>query len=174
MRILAEQSLLLRVHVELPEGLKLAMDEFREGWSLSRELDVRRLKKRILNRGWRLTKIDHGTLRSGVGETAQEAVAAALKLALRSVDKHVNAMEVARIHLTQYPWFFLARVIACPYLIQQGADLAVLDGKESFPINPRRRQLPNYANVFYPHFGGAVALLRQMPISFHGSENGLM
>ena len=32
MRILAEQNLLLRVHVELPEGLKLATDKFREGW----------------------------------------------------------------------------------------------------------------------------------------------
>lgn len=172
MRALAELDLLLRVNVELPEGLKLAMDEFREGWSLARALDVRRLKKRILNRGWRLTKIDHGFLRSGVGDTAQEAIAGALKLALRSVDKHVNAMEVAGIHLTQYPWFFLARVTVRPYLIQRDKDLSVLDGKEFFPIVPRRRQPPTYANVLYPHFGGAPQL-RQMLISSPRSERAI-
>lgn len=136
MRILAEQNLLLRVHVELPEGLKLATDKFREGWSVSQALDVRSLKNKIHNRGWSLTKIGVQALTSGVGETAQEAIAGALKLALRSVDKQVNAVEVARIHLTQYPWFFLARVTVRPYLIQQGKDLPVFDGKESFAIVP--------------------------------------
>src|ERR1700758_3395583 len=165
MRIIAELNLLLRAGVELPEGLKLATDEFLEGWNLSRSVDVRHLEERILNQGWNLIKIDEGTLRSGVGETEQEAIAGALKLALREVDKHVNAMEVERIHLTQYPWFFLARVTVRPYLIQQGTDLTVLAGKESFPIIPRRRQPPTYANVLYPHFGGAMPQLRKMLIS---------
>jgi hypothetical protein len=171
LRTLAERNLLLRVHVEFPEGLKLATDKFRKGWNLSRSVDVCLLEKRILDLGWSFIKIGEGTLRSGVGETAQEAIAAALKLALRSVDKHVNAMEVARIHLTQYPWFFLARVIVCPYLIQQGADLAVLDGNEFIPCQKR---LPTFAHAVYPHFGGAVAQLRQMLISSHGSENRLL
>ena len=38
MRIIAELNLLLRAGVELPEGLKLATDEFLEGWNLSRSV----------------------------------------------------------------------------------------------------------------------------------------
>lgn len=157
-----------------PKALKLATGKFSEGWKLSRSVDVRHLKNRILNLGWNLIKIDEGTLRSGVGETAQEAIASALKLALRSVSEHLHAVEVERIHLTQYPWFFLARIIVRPYLIQQSTDLPVLDGKESLPIIPSRRQLPTYASVLYPHFGGAMPQLRRMLISSQEPENGLL
>ena len=172
-RNLAELDLIVRVHVELPKGLKLATDEFGEGWNLSRSLDVRHLEERILNPGWSLIKIDEGTLRSGVGATAQEAITSALKLALRSVSERLHAVEVERIHLTQYPWFFLARVTVRPYLIQQSTDLPVFDGKEPLPIIPSRRQPPSYANVLYPHFGGAMPQLRQILISSEESEDAI-
>jgi hypothetical protein len=174
MRNLAELNLLLRVHVELPDGLKLATDEFREGWNSSRSVDVRHLEERIRNLGWNLIEINEVTLRSGVGKTAQAAIASALKLTLRYASEHVNAVEVDHIHLTQYPWFLLARVTVRSYRIQQGKDLPALDGKASFPIIPRGTQLPTYAHVLYPHFGGRMPPLRQMLISSQETENRLL
>lgn len=101
MRTIAELTLLLRVQVELPEGLRLATDEFCEGWNFSRSLDALDLGRRILKRGWSFVKIGDESLRSGIGETSQEAIASALKLALRNMGEHTNAVEVANIELTQ-------------------------------------------------------------------------
>jgi len=106
MRAIAELNVLLRTQIQLPVGLKLATDEFREGWNFVRSTDARRLEKRIQTRGWNFIKIADGELRSGVGETSQLAIASALKLALRRVSTHFNAVEVEHIELTQYPWFF--------------------------------------------------------------------
>ncbi len=138
MRTIAELNVLLRERTELPVGLKLATVEFREGWNFVRSADARRLEKRIQARGWNFIRIADGSLRSGVGDTSQEAIASALKLALRRVSKHFNAVEVEHIELTQYPWFFLARVRVYPYRIQQGAVLPVPD--EAFPVPIASRQ----------------------------------
>ena len=43
MRIIAERNMLLRAKTALPDGLKLATDEFREGWEFVRTFDARRL-----------------------------------------------------------------------------------------------------------------------------------
>ena len=79
-RSIAERNVLLRVRVELPEGIKLSTKEFQEGWSLARRVDAYRLEMRILTRGWNFIKIGDGSLRAGVGETSQEAIACALRL----------------------------------------------------------------------------------------------
>ncbi len=120
MHMIAELSLLLRERVELPAGLTVATEEFREGWSFARTANAKRLEKKIHTLGWNFIKMPDGSLRSGVGDTSQEAIASALKLALRRIGKHFNAAEVEHIELTQYPWFFLARVTVHPYRIQQG------------------------------------------------------
>ncbi len=65
-----------------------------------------------------------------MGDTSQEAINGALKLALRHVSERFNAAEVERIELTQYPWFFLARVRVYPYRIQQHAVLAEVEEAE--------------------------------------------
>jgi hypothetical protein len=170
MRPIAEPNLLLRVCAELPPGLKLATLKFREGWSFSRSVDVRRLEERIAHLGWNLVRINDRTLGSGVGDTAQLAIADALKLALRNVSKYIHAVEVERIQLTQYPWFFLARVMVCPYLIRPGADLPVHYDREPFLIVPRQ-QRPNHPHALYPHFGSVMPQLRQIMISSQESEN---
>jgi len=110
MRTIAELNLLLHTTAELPTGLKLTTEEFDEGWSFVRRVDARRLEKRIHTRGWNFIRFAAGSLRSGIGDTSQEAIASALKLALRRVSNHSNAVEVEHIELTRYPWFFLARV----------------------------------------------------------------
>jgi hypothetical protein len=125
MRGLAELTMLLREGAELPDGLKLVTEEFREGWNLLRSGDVHYLDKKIRRRRWHLLRIDEESLRSGVGRKSQEAIAGALKLALRRIDVRFNAAEVEYIEVKRYPWFFIAKVRVHPYQIQQSAVLAV-------------------------------------------------
>ena len=162
MRTIAERNMLLRSKTELPDGLKMATDEFREGWELVRTFDARRLEKQIVLRGWNFIRIAEESLRSGVGEAAQEAITSALKLALRRISAHFNAVEVVHIELTQYPWFFLARVRIIPFRIQQGAVLPISDKAEVAPVSPRQRQLPAHAEVLYPHFASVIPQLKEM------------
>jgi hypothetical protein len=170
MRDIAELSLLLRVQAELPAGLKLTTEEFREGWNFVRAGDAHRLGVKIQARGWSFIKIADGLLKSGVGETSQEAIAGALKLALRSVSEHFNAVEVDHIELTQYPWFFLARVRVNPYRIQQGAVLPVSDKVSTLPISPGQRRLSPQAAEMYPHFGSDMSQLKEMLVLSRSSQ----
>jgi hypothetical protein len=158
MRTIAEQNVLLRIRAELPVGLKLATHQFREGWNFVTG-DACRLEKRIRMRGWNFIKIADGALKSGVGETSQEAIASALKLALRRMSEHFNAVEVEHIELTKYPWFYLARVRVYPYRIQEGAALPLSDEP---PTTPRQKRLPLNAAALYPEFGSAMPRLKQM------------
>jgi hypothetical protein len=170
MRNIAETNMLLRSRLELPDGLRLATDDFREGWQFVRTLDAVRLKKKLGTCGWNFIRIGDETLKSGVGDTSREAIASALKLALRHVGAQFGAAEVERIELTQYPWFFLAKVIVNPYRIQEGATLAPPDKTLPLSIAPRERRLPVHAAVLYPHFGCAMPMLKQMLTSIRSSE----
>lgn len=170
MRTIAELNVLLRTPIDLPVGLKLATEEFREGWNFVRSGDARRLEKRIQTRGWNFIKIADGELRSGVGETSQQAIASALKLALRRVSTYFNAVEVEHIELTQYPWFFLARVRVYPYRIQQGAVLPAADEAVSIPMVAQPRRLPPQSVELFPHFGSAMPMLKEMLVSARSSE----
>jgi hypothetical protein len=161
MHEIAETNMLLRERSNLPGNLKLATDEFREGWHLVRTVNAARLTKKVRACGWNFIKIGDGLLRSGVGDTRQEAIASALKLALRQVAGHYNAAEVEHIQLTRYPWFFLARVSVNPCRIQQGTAGAAL----MLPAAARQRRLPPDSAALYPQFGSAMPLLRQMLIS---------
>ena len=127
MRNIAELTILLRENVELPDNLNLVTEEFREGWSFVQSGDTHWLDKEIRRRGWHFMWIGEGHLRSGVGQTSQEAIAGALKLALRRVSVGFNAAEVESIELKKYPWFVLAKVKVYPYQIQQGAVLSSFD-----------------------------------------------
>jgi hypothetical protein len=166
MRAIAELNVLLRTRIELPAGLKLSTDEFHEGWNFVRIVDAPRLKKKIQARGWNFIRIADGSLRSGVGETSQQAIAGALRLALRRVNAHFNAVEVERIELTQYPWFFLARVRVYPCRIQQGAVLPVVP----LPMALREKRLPPNAAELFPHFGSAMPMLKEMLVSSRKPE----
>ena len=170
MRKIAELNLLLRTRIELPDGLEFATDEFREGWSFVRQSNARRLEKKIVTRGWSFIRIADGSLRSGVGDTSQEAIASALKLALRRISEHFNAVEVERIELTQYPWFFLARVRVYPFRIQQGAVLPVGDEVMALSIAPRRRRLAANSSEMFPNFGSAMPMLKEMLIASRAPE----
>lgn len=164
MRNIAEMNLLVRTRVELPIGLKLATEEFREGWNFTRSVDSCRLKKKILKHGWNFIGTSEGLERSGVGPTSQHAVASALTLALRRTTAHCNAVEVEHIQLTQYPWFFLARVTVYPYSIQEGATLPVCDEAIPLPFRTRQRSLPPHAAALHPLFAGAMPQLKELLI----------
>lgn len=170
MRIIADASILLRTRVELPNGLKLATEEFQEGWEFVRRGKARGLKKKIQTLGWNFIKAGNNSQRSGVGDTSQEAIASALKLVLRRISDQFNTAEVEHIQLTQYPWFFLARVWVNPYRIQAGVSLPVADGVPHLPIATRERRLPAHSAALYPEFGSAMPLLKEMLVSSRGSE----
>jgi hypothetical protein len=165
MRNIAELNMLVRTRVELPIGLKLATEEFREGWNFTRSVDACRLKKKILKHGWNFIRTSAGLERSGVGPTSQHAVASALTLALRRTTSHFNAVEVEHIQLTQYPWFFLARVTVYPYCIQEGATLPVCDEAVPLPIRCRQRSLQLRTAALHPLFAGAMPQLKEWLIS---------
>jgi hypothetical protein len=165
MHTIAELNMLLRMRVELPVGMKLATDEFREGWNFLRTGNAHRLERKIQTRGWNFIKIADGVLRSGVGETSQEAIAGALKLALRRVSEHFNAVEVEHIELTQYPWFFLARVRVNPYRIQQSAVLPISDEAVPDSMPARSRRFPDGSAALFPRFGSAMPQFRELLVS---------
>lgn len=165
MRTIAELNMLLRERVELPTGLKLTTEEFREGWSFVRKADARRLGKKIQTRGWNFIRIADGSLRSGVGDTSQEAIASALKLALRRVSLHFNAVEVEQIELTKYPWFVLARVRVYPYRIQREAQVQLMEQALLLPVASRSRRLPVSASETLPEFSSALPMLKEMLVS---------
>ncbi|MGA9669314.1 MAG: hypothetical protein WBQ94_08905 [Terracidiphilus sp.] len=141
MRTIAELNMLLREQITLPDGLKLTTEEFRDGWNLVKKSDAGRLRKKIRTRGWNFIGTADGCLRSGVGDTSQQAIGGALRLALEQMSDHFNAAEVDHIELTKYPWFFLARVRINPYRIQQEAELAVTDEVRSDPSPSRPNRL---------------------------------
>jgi hypothetical protein len=163
--------MLLRTRTELPDGLRLTTEEFREGWSFARSVNARRLERKILTQGWSVTRVADGPLRSGVGETSQEAIGNALKLALRHISVHFNAVEVDHVELTQYPWFFLARIKILPYCIRQSA--ALLAPEEADAIAPLRRQRrsPTDLGILFPHFGSDVPRLKQILIASQESQD---
>lgn len=164
MHPIAAMNLFLRERAELPKGLSLATEEFHEGWNLSRLVGAGRLEKRLLSRGWNFIKIDGGARESGVGDTAQEAIASALKLALRHICEDFNAVEVEHIELRQYPWFFLARVKISPYCIQQSAMLPWPDHLEPTSHKPGRKRLPIHPSVPCPHSCSITPMIKEMLI----------
>jgi hypothetical protein len=171
MRDIAALNLLLRAGVELPAGLRLATDEFREGWNFVTG-DAGRLEKRIRSRGWNLIKIADRSQKSGVGKTSQEAIGNALRHALRQISEHFNAVEVGRIELTEYRWFFLARVELCPYRIQKDAVAAVLDDAPSHPIVSPQRRLPMNSPALDPHLGAMAPMLKEMLVLSRSTDGG--
>ena len=161
MCIVAESNVMLRAQAELPVGFKVATEKFLEGWGRMRSGGVVRLEKKVQVRGWNFLRIAEGAVKSGVGATSEEAIASALKLALRRVEAHSNAVDVEQIRLTQYPWFCLARVRVHPYRIQEGAVLPVM--AEVAPELPLARRRPSHeADELFPDFGAAMPMLKEM------------
>ncbi|MGD0546250.1 MAG: hypothetical protein ABR991_00285 [Terracidiphilus sp.] len=172
MRTITELNLLLREKADLPGGLKLETETFREGWKIARTVNVQQLDQRVQMLGWNFIRFEDGLQACGVGDTAQDAIHSGLRLALLRLSDLFNAAEVEYIELTQYPWFFLARVRVCPYRIQQDAILPVSDESMPAPILSGQRRLPQDAEVLYPHFGSAIPQLKQMLISSRTTEAG--
>jgi hypothetical protein len=164
MCIVAETNVMLRAQAELPIGFKVATEKFLEGWGRMRSGGVVRLEKKVQVRGWNFLKIAEGAVKSGVGATSEEAIANALKLALRRVDAHSNAVEVKQIQLTQYPWFCVARVRVHPYRIQEGTVLPTM--AEVAPEMPGARQrLPHRTEELLSDFGTAMPMLKEMLVA---------
>jgi hypothetical protein len=171
MRAITEQNLLIRERIELPASLRIATDEFREGWNFA-TVSAQQLSKKISAQKWNFIKVADGVQASGVGETSQEAISSALRLALLRMNAAFNAVEIEYIELSQYPWFFLARLRVCQYRIQQGAVPAFSDEFASSSVASRKRRLPLEANALYPDFGSSMPLIKQMLTSSKMAQSG--
>jgi hypothetical protein len=170
MRSIAELNILVRGHATPFPTLKLATEEFREGWNFVRLVDAHQLKKKIHACGLTFTSIADKALKSGVGMSSQEAIANALEITLRHVSQCYSIVEIEHIELTQYPWFYFSRIIICPYQIQQNAALPALDAAHPLQRAPRHRRLPVHAPELYPYFGCAIPMLKEILISSKSSQ----
>ena len=152
MTTISESNVLLRSDIPLPAGFKIATDEFHHGWNRMRSGGAGRLDKKIKARGWSLTRTPGGTLRSGVGKTAQEAIGSALCQALAEMDEDSHAVEIGQMQVTSYPWFFVARVRVEPYRIQpvevHESTMAATAARSANPPG------------LYPQYGSTMPLLR--------------
>jgi hypothetical protein len=119
MQQITEHAVLLRSRPEMPTSLKLATNEFGEGWNFVRSSSPR-LEKKVQKFGWHLIRTTDESRQGAIGATPQQAISRALELALRSANPYFNGLEVGSIHLTTYPWFILARVGVCLFRIQLG------------------------------------------------------
>jgi len=137
---------LLRERVALPNHFKLVTEEFREGWDFVRSGDAHWLDKKIRRRGCHFIRIAEGSIRSGVGQRPQEAIANALKLTLRCVRVGFNAAEVAHK--------------VYPYQIQKSAILSVSDESASTWMPPQAR-LSSQAIKLCPQSSNGIPLSDQ-------------
>jgi len=150
----SEPNLLLRVPGKLPKGLKLRTEEFQKGLDLALSMDTCRLRKKIHPRGWYFVKTADGSMSSGVGENSQQAIAGALRHALRGISEHCNAVDMKLIELVEYPWFFLARVGVFPYRMQKDTKLPDISRRGHVRIGRGDRdgsQAWLAATVYAPH-----------------------
>jgi len=116
---ISESDLLYEPTLNCPAA-RLATDEFPEGWTLLRgRSNAQRAGKRRFGRGMEFCQDSDESLRSGVGDTRMNI--AGRSNSLRRIQPPIsNAAEWLHIELTEYPWFFLARVRVYPYSIQRG------------------------------------------------------
>ena len=165
-----ESNVLLRTRIDLPQGFRVAAGEFRDGWKVMRTGGARRLERKTLARGWNFVRIGDGAVRSGVGDTSQLAIASALRLTLKQVESHANAVELERIELTNYPWSILARVYVNSYRIQHGAVFHAVDALSAAPMSAYRRLSPD-AGEFFPGFANAMPMLKEMLVQGRAGES---
>ncbi len=165
MYIIKTTNMVTRARVELPRGLTLATNEFGEGWNLVRSGGAERLQRKIQTHGWNLIKNRDVCQRSGVGNTAQKAIASALKLALRQLSESFHAATVEDIHLTQYPWFSLARVTVHSYRILDSE--IETQSEHASPLMPVfwSKRLPYEPVALNPDFVSVIPHLRPELIS---------
>lgn len=157
----AQPNLLLRAPREFPIGLQLPTEEFHDDWNFARSMNIHRLESKIQGCGWNFIKIADGAITSGVGDTSQQAIASALRIALCRISEYSNVVEVTHVELTQYPWFFIARVGVCPYRIQQDADLPATVA-DLLPMASLRRRSLRPSATYYPLSVSAVPMLKAM------------
>jgi hypothetical protein len=159
----SEANLLLRVPGKLPKGLKLRTEEFQKGWDLALSMDTCDLQKQLQAHSWYFVKTADGSMSCGVGDTSQQAIAGALRHALRGIGDHSNVVEMKLIELIQYPWFFLARVGVFPYRIQKDMKLPAISNASMVPIAPSCGSSLRQLAAHDSHSVSEVLMLKEMP-----------
>jgi hypothetical protein len=162
MRDIAESTVILREPIVIPGNFKLGTEKFSESWRFALKFNAQELESKICEQGWGFSRISGRLRASGVGETSQEAIISALKLAVHHTSEHSNVAEVEYIELTHYPWFYLARVRACQYQIQKSMVRTVSDA--ALPVAGASRHGIDSVqpDMRYPTFGCNMPRLKRM------------
>jgi len=124
-RKLEQNTIFLREHIMLPEGVALVREIFCEGWSVLQSGDAPWLDKTIRGLGWNSTVLTRKYWKSGFAAGAQDAIHRAAQLALRKISKRFNAAEIGHVVVAKYLWFYLARVSISPRYIQESPFLGI-------------------------------------------------
>jgi hypothetical protein len=127
MRELDQQTIFLREHIMLPEGIAVAGQAFCEGWVVLQSCDAPWLDKTIRSLGWNSAVLTKMYWKSGFGTYPQGAIHRAALLALRKVGKRFNAAEIGHVVVVKHLWFYLARVGIFSRYIQEGPFLGICD-----------------------------------------------
>ena len=163
MRTIAEMDMLIRAWMELPAGLQLTTDQFREGWQIVQPEEAGELKKKMRTGEWNLIRTGDGILKSGLGDTSREAINCAIKRALRTISERIAAVEVGEIKLMRYPWFCLAGVTVFPYWIQQSSGSEMPDRATLLAPAPRRGRPPRQPDLLDQSFADDISGITQAP-----------
>lgn len=169
MRKIAESNVLFRAQAALPEGFKVSTEEFRDGWLVMRSVRSSQLEKKMRAKDWNLVRLEKNAKGSGVAKNAEDAVASALKQALKAVEGSSNAVEVERVEVTAYPWFFLARLTVNPLSMQQHAGLPLCDQLSPDAVVARSRKVTKEKALSVPFKGGMPALKALLTVNTSAS-----
>jgi hypothetical protein len=134
MHKIKELTIIVRDQIQLPDELNLETEVFPEGWKVVQSGNAYWLDQQIRAYGWHFVRPSQGLLRSGVGQTPEEALTHASKLALRRIEARFNAVEVRSFEMSNYPGFCIARLQVFPCQIQMNAVLSPSGEDSELPM----------------------------------------
>jgi hypothetical protein len=172
MQKITAMMMLLRARIAFRGEVHPAAQNFTEDWNFVSSADARGLQKKVRARGWHLVRASGASLGSGVGGTAQAAIACGLKLALRRVNRDLNAVEIEHIGIREFSWFYLANVSVYAYRTQENAALKAKDGLTLVPACSTRKEFLPRSLGMIPHFASALPLLKQIFAASRSSLEG--
>ncbi|MGD0831370.1 MAG: hypothetical protein ABR907_10530 [Terracidiphilus sp.] len=162
MHTIAELNVLVHARTELPRGFDLETEEFREGWRFASGVNASQIKQTLDAHQWSFIKVSDKLQAYGLGDHPQEAISSALRLAVLRPSANFHALELEQIELTQYPWFYLAKIKVCGYRIQQSAVPCDLDNALPATTEVQRSRLSVDANLPHKSFGSDMPLLKRI------------
>jgi hypothetical protein len=124
---LNSRSIFLRRNCRLPDGFRLALERFNDGWMLAGDISTPGLDVALRNAGWHFLWIAKASTRFGYGRTELAALSQATTRALDRIGDRFNVAEVDSVRMSGFPGFRIARVTAHARQILEQASPSATD-----------------------------------------------